>query len=87
MKQLFHDLINIALPFGNVRDGQNGVDPVVSAGIDGLHVEAFEFEYAQDVSVLNDALSETNPVVPHVVRFFVEWKAVERLQIHGVRSS
>ena len=85
MKQLLHDLIHVAFPFGNVCNGQDGVYAVVSAGIDGFNIKSLKLKDAQDVAVLYDALGKANAMVPHVIRFFVEWKAVERLQIHGVR--
>ena len=85
MKQLLHYLVHVPLPFGDVRNGQNGVDAVVSARINRLNIEPLKLKNAQDVAVLHDALSKANSVIPHVIRFFVEWKAVERLQIHGVR--
>jgi len=71
VKQLLHHLINVALPFWNISDGQDGVNAVVAARIDGFNVEPLQLKNAKDVTVFNNALRQTNAMVPHVVRFFI----------------
>ena len=76
-QQIGEHLIDVALPFRDVGDGENGIDAVVPSGINGLHEEAVHFENAKDVAIFDDALSQTNSVVPHVGSFLVEWQSVE----------
>ena len=83
-QQIGEHLIDVALPFRDVGDGENGVDAVVPSGINGLHEETVHFENAKDVAIFDDALSQTNSVVPHVGSFLVEWQSVERVEFHDV---
>ena len=82
MQKIRQDLIDVTLPFWQVCNGKDGIDPVVPAAINGLNIKSIQLENAKDVSVLNDALGQTNSVVPHVVRFLVEREAVESSQVH-----
>ena len=77
LQQIGEHLIDVSFPLRDVRNGQDGVDPVVPARVNGLHEEAVYLEDAKDVSVLDDALGQTNSVIPHVRRFLVEWQSVE----------
>ena len=82
MKEVGNDLIDIALPFRQIGYGENGIDAVVTSAVDGLNVKTIQLKNAEDVSVLNDALGQTNPVVPHIICFLVEREAVESSQVH-----
>lgn len=84
-QELADHLVHVALPLGDVGDGQDGIHPVVAPGIDGLHVESPQLENAQDVSIFDDSLGQTHPMIPHIVRLLVERKPVECLQIHVLR--
>ena len=81
-QQVGEHLIHIAFPFRNVGNGENGIDTVVAAGVYGFDKKAIDLKNAEDVSVLNDSLGQTNPVVPHIICFLVEREAVERSQVH-----
>ena len=83
-QQVGEHLIHVAFPFRNVSDGQNGVDAIVSPRINGLDEKAIHFKNAQDVAVFDDALSQTNSVVPHVRSFLIERQPVERVEFHDV---
>lgn len=82
MQEIRQDLINVAFPFWQICYGQDGIDTVVPSTVDGLNVKTIQLKNAEDVSILNDALGQTNPVVPHIIRFLVEWEAVESNQVH-----
>lgn len=82
MQKIRQNLIDIAFPFWQIGNGQDGVDSVVPSAVDGLNVKSIQLENAEDVSVLNDALGQTNPMVPHIIRFLVEREAVESSQVH-----
>ena len=71
-QQVGEHLIDIAFPFGNVGNGENRIDAVVAAGIDGFDKKAIDLKNAEDVSVFDDALREANTVVPHVGRLLIE---------------
>ena len=75
-------MVNVAFPFRNVCDGQDGVYAVVSAGVNGFDKEAVDFENAQNIAVLDDALRQADAVVPHVGRFLVEWESIESVEFH-----
>ena len=81
-QQVREHLVNVAFPFRNVCDGQDGVHAVVSAGVNGFDKEAVDFENAQNVAVLDDALRQADAVVPHVGRFLVEWESIESIEFH-----
>ena len=49
-QQIGEHLIDVALPFRDVGNGQDGVDAVVPSGINGLHEETVHLENAKDVS-------------------------------------
>ena len=83
MKQPLDRSVHIALPFRKVCDRQDGIHAVVSAGIDGFYIKATQFENAQDVAIFDDTLGQAYAVVPHVVRFLVERKPIEALEVHG----
>ena len=82
MQKIRQDLIDIAFPFRQIGNGQDGVDSVVPSAVDGLNIKSIQLENAEDVSVLNDALGQTNTVVPHIICFLVEREAVESSQVH-----
>ena len=82
MQKIRQDLIDVAFPFGQIGNGQDGVDSVVTSAVNGLNVKSIQLKNAEDVAVLNDALGQTNPVVPHIIRFLVEREAVESSQVH-----
>lgn len=82
MQQVRDDLVHIAFPFGQVCDGKYRVDAVVASAVDRFHVKTVEFKNAEDVAVFNDSLRQTNPVVPHVIRFLVKGKSIESGQVH-----
>ena len=82
MQKIRQDLIDVAFPFRQIGNGQDGIDTVVPSAVDGLNVKSIQLKNAEDVAVLNDALSQTNPVVPHIIRFLVEREAVESSQVH-----
>ena len=82
MQKIRQDLIDVAFPFRQIGNGQDGVDSVVPSAVNGLNVESIQLENAEDVSVLNNALGQTYPVVPHIIRFLVEREAVESSQVH-----
>ncbi len=71
-QQVGEHLIHIALPFRKVGNGENGIDAVVAAGINGFDKKAIDLKNAKDVSVFDDALRVANPVVPHVRRLLIE---------------
>ena len=83
-QQVGEHLIHIALPFRDVRDGQNGIDAVVASRINGFDKKAVHFENAKDVAVFDDALCQANSVIPHVRSFLVEGQPVERVEFHDV---
>ena len=68
MQQIPQDLIDVAFPFWQIGNGQNGIDSVVPSAVDGLNVKTIQLKNAENVSVLNDALGQTNSVVP-IIRF------------------
>jgi hypothetical protein len=70
-EQVGQDLVHISFPFWNVCNGQNGIHTVVSARIDRFHEKAVDFEDAENVAILDDALGQAYAVVPHVARFLV----------------
>ena len=82
-QQVGEHLIDIAFPFGNVGNGENGIDAVVAAGIDGFDKKAVDLKNAEDVSVFDDALREANAVVPHVGRLLIEGKPIESIEFHS----
>ena len=82
MQKIRQDLIDVAFPFRQIGNRQDGVDSVVTSAVNGLNVKSIQLKNAEDVSVLNDALGQTNPVVPHIIRFLVEREAVESSQVH-----
>ena len=82
MQKIRQDLIDVAFPFRQIGNRQDGVNSVVPSAVDGLNVKSIQLKNAEDVSVLNDALGQTNPVVPHIIRFLVEREAVESSQVH-----
>ena len=82
-QQVGEHLIHIAFPFRNVGNGENGIDAVVAAGIDGFDKKAVDLKNAEDVSVFDDALREANAVVPHVGRLLIEGKPIESIEFHS----
>lgn len=82
MQKIRQDLIDVAFPFRQIGNGQDGVDSVIPSAVDGLNVKSIQLKNAEDVAVLNDALGQANPVVPHIIRFLVEREAVESSQVH-----
>ena len=82
MQKIRQDLIYIAFPFRQIGNGQDGIDSVVTSAVNGLNVKSIQLKNAEDVAVLNDALGQTNSVVPHIIRFLVEREAVESSQVH-----
>ena len=82
MQKIRQDLIYIAFPFRQIGNGQDGIDSVVTSAVNGLNVKSIQLKNAKDVAVLNDALGQTNSVVPHIIRFLVEREAVESSQVH-----
>ena len=82
MQQVDEDLVYIPFPFRQISDGQDGIDSVVASAVNGLDVKSIQLKNAEDVAILNDALGQTNSVVPHVIRFLVEREAVESGQVH-----
>ena len=82
MQQVDEDLVYIPFPFRQVSDGQDGIDSVVASAVNGLDVKSIQLKNAEDVAVLNDALGQTNSVVPHIIRFLVKREAVESSQVH-----
>ena len=82
MQKIRQNLIDIAFPFWQIGNGQDGVDSIVPSAIYGLNVKSIQLKNAEDVAVLNDALGQTNSVVPHIIRFLVEREAVESSQVH-----
>ena len=82
MQKIRQDLIYVPLPFWQICNGQDGINSVVSSAVNGLNVKSIQLKNAEDIAVLNDALGQTNPVVPHVIRFLVEREAVESSQVH-----
>ena len=82
MQKIRQDLIDVAFPFRQIGNWQDGVDSVVPSAVDGLNVKSIQLKNAEDVAVLNDALGQTNSVVPHIIRFLVEREAVESSQVH-----
>ena len=82
MQKIRQDLIDVAFPFRQIGNGQDGIDTVVPSAVDGLNVKSIQLENAEDVAVLNDALGQTNPMVPHIIRFLVEREAIESSQVH-----
>lgn len=82
MQKICQDLIDVAFPFWQISNGQDGIDAVVPSAVDGLNVKPIQLKNAEDVSVLNDSLGQTNPMVPHIICFLVEWEAVESSQVH-----
>ncbi|MGB1075687.1 MAG: ComEC/Rec2 family competence protein [Flavobacteriales bacterium] len=82
VKQLSQCLVHIPFPFWNVRNRQNGIDTVVSPGVNGLDIKSVQFENAQDVSVFHNSLGEANAMIPHVIGLLVQWQAIEFLEIH-----
>ena len=82
LQQVDEDLIYIPLPFRQISDGQDGIDPVVASAVNGLDVKSIQLENAEDVAVLNNTLGQTNSVVPHIIRFLVKREAVESSQVH-----
>ena len=82
MQEIRQDLIDVAFPFWQIGNGQDSIDSIVASAVDGLNVKSIQLKNAEDVSVLNDSLGQTNPVIPHIIRFLVEREAVESSQIH-----
>ena len=82
MQKIRQDLIDVAFPFRQIGNGQDGIDSVVTSAVNGLNVKSIQLKNAEDVAVLNDALGQTNSVVPHIIRFLVEREAVESSQVH-----
>ena len=82
-QQVGEHLIHIAFPFRNVGNGENGIDAVVAAGIDGFDKKAVDLKNAEDVSVFDDALREANAVVPHVGRLLIEGQPIESIEFHN----
>jgi len=82
MQKIRQDLIDVAFPFRQIGNRQDSIDSVVPSAVDGLNVKSIQLKNAEDVSVLNDALGQTNPVVPHIIRFLIEREAVESSQVH-----
>lgn len=82
LQQVGKHLVYIALPFRNVRNGENGIDAVVASGVNGFYKKAVDLKNAEDVSVFDDALREAYAVVPHVGRFLIEGKSIEAVEFH-----
>ena len=59
MQQIRQDLIDVAFPFWQIGNGQDGIDSVVPSAVDGLNVKTIQLKNAENVSVLNDALGQT----------------------------
>ena len=76
-------MIHIALPFRKVGNGENGIDAVVAAGINGFDKKAIDLKNAKDVSVFDDALRVANAVVPHVGRLLIEGQPIESIEFHN----
>ena len=82
-QQVGQHLIHIALPFRKVGNGENGIDAVVAAGINGFDKKAIDLKNAKDVSVFDDALRVANAVVPHVGRLLIEGQPIESIEFHN----
>ena len=82
-QQVGEHLIHIAFPFRNVGNGENGIDAVVAAGIDGFDKKAVDLKNTEDVSVFDDALRQANAVVPHVGRLLIEGQPIESIEFHS----
>lgn len=83
MQQIRDNLVYIAFPLRQVCNGQDGIDAVIAPAVNGFHIETVEFKNAEDVAVFNDSLCQTNPVVPHIIRFLVKGKSIESGQVHA----
>ena len=82
-QQVGEYLIHIALPFRKVGNGENGINAVVAAGINGFDKKAIDLKNAKDVSVFDDALRVANAVVPHVGRLLIEGQPIESIEFHN----
>ena len=74
--------VHIRFPGLHAHDRKDGVHPVVLLAVNRFHVEAVDFENAEDIAVFNHALRDAIAMVPHVVRLFVEREPVEGSEIH-----
>ena len=82
MQKIRQDLIDVAFPFWQIGNGQDGIDSVVPSAVDGLNVKSIQLENAEDVSVLNEPLGNAVAVVPHVIGLLVEGEPVEGTEVH-----
>ena len=82
-QQVGEHLIHIAFPFRKVGNGENGIDAVVAAGVNGFDKKAIDLKNAKDVSVFDDALRVANAVVPHVGRLLIEGQPIESIEFHN----
>ena len=82
-QQVGEHLIHIAFPFRKVGNGENRIDAVVAAGVNGFDKKAIDLKNAKDVSVFDDALRVANAVVPHVGRLLIEGQPIESIEFHN----
>ena len=85
LRHFANHLVHIGFPSVHAHDWEDGVDTVVLFAVNRLDIKAVDFENAQDVAVFYHALRDAIPMVPHIVRLFVEWEPVEGSEVHVVR--
>ena len=70
VQQIRQDLIDVAFPFWQIGNGQDGIDSVVPSAVDGLNVKTIQLK--NECIGSQRCVGPNKPVVPHIICFLVE---------------